>query len=288
MSRVIGIDIGGTNLRIGFVDEAGNVSGFRKVRTKEVLRSYSVLVDLAEFIESYAKGEKFDAVAVGFPATLNRERTSILQAPNLEYMENLPVTEYLSGRLGVPVFAERDVTMTLFYDTRKYELPLEGVIVGIYFGTGIGNAIMIDGRPLLGRNGTAGEVGHIPVDGHDEPCGCGLRGCMETLAGGKYLAKKYDASEIGEVFVKHAEELGEFVSRMAASVACEVNILDPEYVIVGGGVANMKGFPVEELRQKILEHVRRPYPAENLRLIFAEDEPFKSVAGAGYYAMSKL
>ena len=288
MSSVIGIDIGGTNLRIGLVDESGNVSSFRKVRTKEVLRSYSVLVDLAEFIESYADGVKFDAVSAGFPATLNRERTRILQAPNLEYMENLPVTEYLSGRLGVPVFAERDVTMTLFYDVKKYALPVDGVITGIYFGTGIGNAIMIDGRPHLGRNGTAGELGHIPVDGHSEPCGCGLRGCMETLAGGKYLAKNYDSSEIAEVFVKHADELGEFVSRMAASVAVEVNILDPDYVIVGGGVVNMKGFPVEEFHRKIIEHVRRPYPAENLRLIFAEDEPFKSVAGAGYYAMAKL
>ncbi|MBQ7154651.1 MAG: allose kinase [Synergistaceae bacterium] len=288
MSRVIGIDIGGTNLRIGIVDESGNVSAFRKVRTKEVLRSYSVLVDLAEFIESYADGVKFDAVAAGFPATLNRERTKILQAPNLEYMENLPVVEYLSERLGVPVFAERDVTMTLFYDVKKYALPIEGIITGIYFGTGIGNAIMIDGMPLTGRNGTAGELGHIHVDGHDEPCGCGLRGCMETLAGGKYLAKRYDASEIAEVFVNHADELGEFVSRMAASVACEVNILDPDYVIVGGGVVNMQGFPVEELHRKIIAYTRKPYPAENLRVIFAEDEAFKSVAGAGYYAMGRM
>lgn len=286
MSRVIGIDIGGTNLRIGLVNESGEVSNFRKVRTKEVLRSDNVLVDLAEFIKEYSRD--FEAVAVGFPATLNRERTKILQAPNLEYMEDLPVTEYLSSQLGVPVFAERDVTMTLFYDVKKYSLPREGIIAGIYFGTGIGNAIMIDGVPVTGRNGTAGELGHIHVDGHDEPCGCGLRGCMETLAGGKYLAKNYDASEIGEVFVNHAGELGEFVSRMATSVACEVNILDPDYVIVGGGVVNMRGFPVDELRAKILEYTRKPYPAENLRLIFAEDEPHKSVVGAAFYAMGRL
>ena len=286
MSRVIGIDIGGTNLRIGTVDEAGNISGFRKVRTKEVLRSYSVLVDLAEFIEEYSRD--YDAVAIGFPATLNRERTRILQAPNLEYMEDLPVVEYLAGRLGVPVFAERDVTMTLFFDVKKYSLPNEGIITGIYFGTGIGKAIMIDGVPLAGRNGTAGELGHIHVDGNTEPCGCGLRGCMEVVAGGKYLAKHYDPAEISEVFVNHKDELDVFVDRMAASVACEVNILDPDYVIVGGGVVNMKEFPLEELHTKILEYSRKPYPAENLRVIFAEDEPHKSVTGAAYYAMAGM
>ena len=286
MRKVIGIDIGGTNLRIGLVDEAGSVAGFRKVRTKEVLRSDNVLVDLAEFIREY--GGDFEAVAVGFPATLNRERTKVLQAPNLEYMEDLPVTEYLSGRLGVPVFAERDVTMTLFYDVKKYALPRAGIITGIYFGTGIGNAIMIDGVPLLGKNGTAGELGHIHADGNDEPCGCGLRGCMEVLAGGKYLAKHYDASEIAEVFVRHGGELVDFVARMADCVACEVNILDPDYVIVGGGVPNMKGFPRVELDREIMAKVRRPYPAEGLRVIYAEDEPEKSVTGAGLYALSML
>ena len=286
MSKVIGIDIGGTHLRIGLVDESGSISGFRKVRTKEVLRSYSVLVDLAEFIESFSAD--FDAVSIGFPATLNRERTRVLQAPNLEYMENLPVVEYLSERLKVPVFAERDVTMTLCYDMRKYGIPPEGVITGIYFGTGIGNAIMIDGKHLTGRNGTAGELGHVPVHGHDEPCGCGLRGCAENLAGGKFLAKHYDADELPDVFVKHKDELEGFVSLMAECVAAEVNVLDPDYVILGGGVMNMKGFPREELHREIMSHVRRPYPAENLRIIYAEDEPHKSVAGAAYYALERM
>ncbi|MBQ9574315.1 MAG: ROK family protein, partial [Synergistaceae bacterium] len=189
MSKIIGIDIGGTNFRIGLTDGRGNVSDFRKQPVKTILKTDDVLKDIADFIEGYADGRKFDGIAVGFPATLNRERTKVLQAPNLKFMEDLPVVEYLRGRLNVPVFAERDVVFTLCYDMRKYEVPVEGITCGIYFGTGVGNAIMINGKPLTGRNGTAGELGHIPVEGSEEICGCGLKGCIENLAGGKYLAK---------------------------------------------------------------------------------------------------
>ncbi len=284
MSRVIGIDIGGTNFRIGLADD-GVIQKFRKLPVKQVIHSENVLEDIASFIESYAEGEGLDAVSIGFPATLNRERTKILQAPNLSFMENLPVVDYLSRRLNARVYAERDVVMTLCYDLKKYEIPREGVIIGVYFGTGIGNAIMIDGHHLTGRNGNAGELGHIPVEGSEVVCGCGLTGCIENLAGGKYLAGRYGPDGVAEAFVKHREELGVFVERMAVSVAVEVNILDPEYVILGGGVLNMPGFPKEDLHANILEHVRRPYPAENLRVIYAEDEPEKSVQGAVYYAL---
>ena len=294
MSEIIGVDIGGTNFRIGIADGSGNVSDFRKVPVKSVLKSADVLKDIADCIMSYAGGREYSAVAIGFPATLNRERTKILQAPNLPFMENLPVTEYLSSALGVPVFAERDVTFALYYDMRKYGVSDDGITCGIYFGTGIGNAIMIDGRPLLGRNGVAGELGHIPVDGSDIPCGCGLVGCMENLAGGKYLAglqrELWPDDDIADTFTVHGDDLRvrEFVARMAVCVATEVNILDPDSVIIGGGVPNMRGFPREHLDREILAHTRKPYPAENLRVIYADDEAEKCVAGAGYYACDRI
>ncbi len=153
---------------------------------------------------------------------------------------------------------------------------------------------MIDGRFLTGKNGTAGELGHIPVDGSDIPCGCGNYGCIENLAGGKYLAylqkNNYPDTDISELFTKYCgdELLTGFVDRMAVCVAVEVNILDPDYVIVGGGVLNMKDFLKSMFLNKVIEHTRKPYPAENLNIILADDEPEKSVAGAVYYAVSLL
>ena len=148
---VLSADIGGTNFRLGAVKEDGSIMKFEKVPTGSVFSSDNVLSDLEQQLCKFSEGISFDAIAIGFPATLNRERTRVAQAPNIPFMEDVPVCEYLQKAFGVPVLAERDVTFALCYDAEKYHLPSEGLICGIYFGTGIGNAILVDGKPLPGR-----------------------------------------------------------------------------------------------------------------------------------------
>ena len=176
------------------------------------------------------------------------------------------------------------------YDCRKYGIPGDGIVCGFYFGTGVGNVISINGYPLVGKHGTAGELGHIPVDGNEMECGCGNRGCMETVAGGKYLARLcrtvYADTHISQVFSKHGNEplLQKFVDRMAIAVATEVNILDPDVVLIGGGVPAMADFPRDYLWKRILARARKSLPADELNLIFAEDEADKCIVGAACYA----
>jgi len=291
---IIGIDIGGTNFRIGLVEEQGAVSDFRKVPVKQVFSTRDPLADLSGYLKAYCEGKTVNAAAIGFPATLDSKRQRVLQAPNISFMENLPVVEVLRKDLGIPVFIERDVTFALEYDCRAHRLAEDGMVCGFYFGTGIGNAITIHGKPLTGRNGTAGELGHIPVDGSDGVCGCGNTGCLEPLAGGRYLAhlceSVYKETPICGIFARHAGEplLRQFVDRMAMAVATEVNILDPDVVVIGGGVPAMEGFPREYLRERILLRTRKPLPAAALRLLFVRDLPEKSVIGAALYARKQL
>ena len=291
---VLSADIGGTNFRLGAVEEDGSIVKFEKVPTGSVFSSSSVLSDLEQQLCKFSEGISFDAIAIGFPATLNRERTRVVQAPNIPFMENVPVCEHLQKAFGVPVLAERDVTFALCYDAEKYRLPDEGLICGIYFGTGIGNAILMDGKPLTGRHGSAGELGHIPVPGCQIPCGCGNIGCLEAVAGGKALARiqkeQYPGTPIGDMFSLHGRDqaLLDFVDGMAIAVTTEVNILDPDQILLGGGVLNMKDFPRALLDKKIREHTRKPLPWEELHLIYTEDEADKSVVGGAIYARRKL
>lgn len=291
--KIVGIDIGGTNFRIGTVEPEGMVSNFRKVLSTQVFTTMDPLADLIMYLKTYCEGVAVEAVSIGFPATLDAERRTVLQAPNVAFMENLPVVEVLSRELKVPVFIERDVTMALYYDCRKYNIPDDGIICGFYFGTGIGNAISVNGSPLVGRNGTAGELGHIPVDGSNEVCGCGNAGCIENLAGGKYLAKicanTYPECPIGEIFIRHGDDplLRQFVDRMAMAVATEINILNPHCILIGGGILAMPGFPKAHLLEQIRFHTRKPYPVNDLCVIFTEDEASKCVIGAAMYARSR-
>ena len=295
--HIIGIDVGGTHFRIGAVCPDGTVSQFRKIPLKDVFHTEDALGDLSsyllEYIDITGGRESVRAVSAGFPATIDADRKTILQAPNVPYMENIPVVERLEETLGVPVFIDRDVVMTAWYDIDKYHLT-RGILACFYFGTGVGNAICIDGKVLTGKNGTAGELGHIPAAGSDLVCGCGNRGCIENLAGGKYLAgltkqERFAKIPIGELFARCAneKELQAFVDYQAMAVATEINILDPHYVVIGGGVVNMKGYPKELLEKKIREHTRKPYPEKTVDLIWAGDEEDKSVRGAAVYAAGR-
>ena len=296
---IIGIDIGGTNFRIGAVDAQNQVTHFGKIPTSSVFCTENPMGDLTRYMKTYCQNLKLDGaeiqgIAIGFPATINRERTRVIQAPNIPFMENLPVAETLEKELELPVYIERDVTMALLYDMEKYGLQEAELLAGCYFGTGLGNAIRINGKMLIGKNGTAGELGHIPVDGSNDQCGCGNVGCMENVGAGKYLRrlceKTYKQTPIDAVFTEHGEEplLLQFVDRMAQAVATEINILDPDYVLIGGGVPEMKDFPKEYLKERILYRTRKPYPAENLQMIFTKDAEDKSVIGAAVYARNML
>ena len=299
MERIVGIDIGGTNFRIGTVSRDGVLSDFRKVPVRSVFHSSDAMKDLADYLKEYCdkaakEAAAIKAVCIGFPATLDRDRRTVLQAPNIAFMENLPVTEVLTKELNIPVFIERDVTLALCYDMKKYQLPDDGIISGFYFGTGVGNAIFINGRPLIGKNGTAGELGHIPVEGSNLVCGCGNVGCLENLAGGKYLAhlqaESFPETPISRMFSEHGHEpvLMDFIDHMAMAAATEINILNPDYNLVGGGLPSMADFPKDLLVERILFHTRKPYPAEDLDIIFTGDTPEKCVIGAAYFAFSKL
>lgn len=204
--NVLGIDIGGTNFRLGIVREDLSLAKFEKIPTPSVFCSGDVLGDLAGFMKSASGGFDFDAVTIGFPATLNRERTEVVQAPNIPFMEKLPVVDALE----------------------------------------------------------------------------------EALA--KLQKEQYPDTPIGEMFLRHGQEraLADFIDGMACAAAAEINILDPDHVLLGGGVLNMKGFPRALFDEKLREHTRKPLPWQELRPVYTEDEPHKSVVGGAIYARRKL
>jgi ribose 5-phosphate isomerase B len=163
----------------------------------------------------------------------------------------------------------------------------------VYAGTGLGNAICIDGKILTGNNGVAGELGHIPVLDNENICECGNKGCVEPIVGGKYLDalhSEFSDTPADKIFVAQGNHplLMQYVRRLAAVVATEVNILDPATVILGGGVISMEGFPVEKLTENIKAYARKPLPSENLRFIISPNTGENGVIGAGICAWEQL
>lgn len=295
---VIGIDIGGTNIRIGRTDENDQLVDFERVSSKETFKDGNISESLTEvlknYLDKYCQNVQVKQIAIGIPATLSSDRKQILQVPNIKGMDGLFLGKELEENLGIPVVLEKDVNMLYYWDKYDKKLSDEGVGIGVYIGTGVGNAIFINGKPLSGKDGVAGELGHIPMIGGTSQCGCGNLGCSECYASGWKLVELkeeyYPDVDMNDLFVKKSNDtvLKNFVDNIACVACAEINILNPDSIIFGGGVINMKGFPKDYLEERLYVHARKPYPAESLEIQYSEDKVDNGVKGAIIFAKTLL
>ena len=296
---ILSMDIGGTNVRAGLVDKERNLYHFRIINTQSMrdgVNNKSFVDNLTDRIEAYigAFEDRFEVVgiSVGFPSTIDKTRRIVLSTPNIDGLDNVPIADILEKRLGIPAYVNRDVNMLFYRDLHQFHIGSDCIALGCYIGTGFGNAIYVKGEILLGKNGVAGELGHIPMLGLNAQCGCGNCSCIETRASGRYLealvAKEFPDVSIGKVFTKYASHprIEEFIEYLSLPIATEINIFDPDYVVLGGGILQMEDFPIDTLEKYIVRHSRKPYPAENLVLLYSEMAQENGVIGAGIYGFS--
>ena len=291
------MDIGGTNCRIGLCDRAFHLFE-KEIESTERMAEQDFAVALTallkRFIGRHRARYAIRGISLGFPATVDKARRTVLQAPAIAGVENLAVCDLLEREFALPVWLEKDVNLLFQYDLEYLGLPVEGLLIGVYFGTGIGNAIFYDGKPFMGRNGVAGELGHIPQMKNDRLCSCGNFGCLEPFGGGKRLNElcqtTFPEKSLRTVYRDYCEtpEIREQIDAMAIAVATEVNILDPEYVVLGGGLLQMEGFPTEELERRIRGYVRKPYPERNLRIVYSRPNQENGIIGAGIYGWAQM
>ena len=283
----IGVEVGGTHLRIAAADPSLRVLSFEKMRStglSDAEDKAAYLADLMEPVFARLGKENCRCVCLSLASLMNRERTMCFSSPNLRGFDGIPLKAMLEARVGLPVEMERDANTELLYEIRRLDLPREGIVAGVYIGTGLGNAVCIDGRAYRGATGSACELGHIPVAGLTEDCGCGKKGCIELKASGRNLQRIADDLHcpVGEVFIRHAEDkkVQEFITMAAIAIATEVTILDPVCVVLGGGVVGMPGFPLKTLTERVKENLRVPDPRASFKLELSSGDPEAGVVGA--------
>ena len=292
---ILGIDIGGTNFRIGLVSESYTVEDFKKIPSS-TLQHGDFIENLAKEIKEYIDKYKDEiaGVGIGFPSCVSKDKKYVYSTPNMKNLDNVNVTDKLSEIINIPVYINKDVNLLILDDIKKHNMREDKVILGFYIGTGFGNAIYINGQTLEGKNGVAGELGHIPVMGSNDVCSCGNPGCIEIYASGKNLQKilkeNFNDVIIDDIFEKYSENeiIKKYIETLALPIATEINIFDPDHIIIAGGVPMMKGFPKDYLIECIYKYTRKPYPADNLDIIFSEHDQKSGVLGAAHYIRAQL
>ncbi len=283
----IGIDIGGTKIAGALVSEDGQIVREHKVPTPAT-DPEAIANAVVELVTELSTGVEVTAVGVAAAGFVDSERSTILYSPNLPW-RNEPFKAELASRLGVPVFIENDANAAGWAEYRFGAGRGVKHMIMLTIGTGVGGAIIVDGHMVRGGFGIAAELGHINVVPDGVLCGCGQRGCLESYGSGTALlkaAKQLVASgapeakrlaeleaEVGsltgvEVYRAIQErdpgalalltELGTVLGRALASL---VAVLDPELVVIGGGVSAAGDLLLEPIRKAYLEHL----PARGFR-----------------------
>lgn len=265
----IGIDVGGTNLKAGLVDEQGNILASQKIKIASVSDQASLAWTLVSMTQELAKTagvtlDKVASVGLGVPGTVDIHSGSIMYTCNLP-LRNVPIRKLFHGYLSMPLYVENDANCAALAEYFVGAGRNSKRFVTVTLGTGIGGGIVHNGKIYHGANGMAGEVGHMSIALNGEPCPCGRRGCWERYASAsalKRLTTRVMEENPGSILEQVVQENDGHVSGQSAFIAarrgdpvgqhvCDtyidyltagivnvINIFQPDTLAIGGGVSN--------------------------------------------------
>src|SRR6185437_7703069 len=186
MSLTIGVDVGGTKIAAGVVDEKGSIVEMVK-RPTPAANASGTIEAISDAIRELLTRHDVDAVGIGAAGFIEESRSSVMFAPNLAWREE-PVARQVEERTGKTVFVENDANAAVWAETKLGAGRGHDHVILITIGTGIGAGVVLNGQLYRGRWGMAGEPGHYRVVPDGRLCGCGNRGCWEQYASGSALA----------------------------------------------------------------------------------------------------
>jgi len=289
---VLGIDIGGTNLRLALVDKDYNIY---KPFLKKIIeyKNDNLLEFIIETISSYLREVETEiiAIGVGVPGIVKKGQ-EIISCPNITKLEGEIFYQILKEEFKLPIYIDKDVNMLMLADYYHLGTDYDN-IVGIYIGTGFGSSLILNSQLYTGTRGFAGELGHIHLKGMDGKCNCGNEGCLELYAGGKKLqiiADEYDIN-IEELFLKKSIQdtnISKFINDIAIGTSTVINIFDPELVVLGGGVIKMNRFPLDELKNSIRNYLRTSVVKNELKIVLSNTGKYSGCIGAAIYCFNQM
>lgn len=315
----IGIDVGGTNIVCGLVDEQLKLIGKVKRPTAASEGAEQVLDRIVSMIREVTAAQGLSltdvgAVGVGTPGLVDPKRGIALFSANLKW-DNVPVAAMLSERLGgTPVYIDNDVRMYTYGEAAAGAGRGYDHVLGVTLGTGIAAAMVGGGQLYYGGGYLAGELGHVPLEGESAQCGCGLRGCLETIASATGIARiarervaAGESSVLGQWFpgerlaeltaadISRAWDAGDplakdvldYVGRsLAKGLAWAITLWSPDVVVIGGGAANAGERLLAPTREALVP-LLLPMYRERIMLKLAEMNDDAGVLGSAAFARAR-
>jgi glucokinase len=315
MSRkVIGVDLGGTKLLAGVVDEQLEVHD-RVHKVAEGLSEQALVeANVAAVSELVEHHPDTQAVGFGIPCLIDQRTGNAVLCVNLP-LSDLHFRDVMSERLGLPVFIDNDANVATLVETRFGAARGAENVVGLTIGTGIGGGLVLNGALYRGHAGSAAELGHMVIDENGPRCqgNCPSNGCLESMASGvaigregRMAAEEEPDSELGQAAAGGQEITGELVTQLALGgdevsrmvlgqigrqlgigLTNFVNIFNPEVIVVGGGAMAAGDLLLDPAREEMRARGLRPN-RDQVKVVPARFGPEAGMLGAGVLALDEL
>lgn len=271
---LIGLDLGGTNIAAGLVNEAGELLFKKSIPTgahrpsEEVIKDIYILLD--EIKNQSEEEVKF--IGIGVPGLVNKDMTTVLTCKNLNW-EHVPLMQGLKN-LGVPIAIDNDANVAAYAEYKIGSLNGVDNAVMLTLGTGVGGGIIINGHEFRGGFGLGSEIGHMVIGENFYDCNCGKHGCFETFASAtaiiKYAEHLIETTELpsrlrdlDKITAKDVVDLSKeedviatetyerFIKYLATGIVNIINLIDPNRISLGGGVSAAGDYLLDRLNKAI-------------------------------------
>lgn len=296
--KIIAIDIGGTDIKFGLIDQTGIILQKGIVSTGKENTIENLLDKLSKIIEKYLDK---DIVGIGISSTgqVDSKEGKIIGGTDIvKHLINKELVSVLKEKYKLPVIMENDVNCAALGEFWMGGAKGEKDFICLTIGTGIGGAIVLNGEVYTGSNGVAGEFGHIQIESNGRKCGCGKNGCYEAYGStsslvrlvnettgeslnGKIIFEKIHNNE--KIYVDIYEKWCDYI---AQGLSIIINIFNPKLILIGGGVSAQGDFLLNSLKKHLENKIGENYK-KGLELKVTKTGNDAGILGAAYLLLKK-
>jgi len=267
---IISIDLGGTNTRIALVDRSLRIKARVVFSTKVYIsRRDRLISEIVKGIflllkENCIKKSQILAVGLGVPGPVNFPEGKVYYLPNIPGWKNTPIKDILEKKISFKVFVDNDVNLMTLAEAKLGAAKNKKNAICLTLGTGVGGGLILDGKLFRGASFCAGEIGHMPINIKGPRCNCGGKGCLERYVGNKYiLSEAKKKLKMRSINLEKLSELSEkgnkialgiynnFAENIAIALTGLINVLNPEVIVIGGGLSFAGNFIFTKIRETI-------------------------------------
>jgi len=312
--KFIGLDIGGTNIKLAVIDTDGKIST-KHIELINKTNADKIINQIFEIIENTTSQQNnINAIGIGLPGIIDIKTSIMIQSPNLPYLENINLKDIISKKFDKFVCIDNDVNVSAYAEYKLNPQIVNNNYKNIIFlaaGTGLGGGIILDGEIWRGSSGFAGELGHICIDINGDNCNCGGKGCLETYASSTGLIRRlkkhiwrfpnsslsrisidkinpediFEAAKNNDAVAMYV--INEFTEALAAGIGSFINIFNPQAVVLGGGILVPNPQIIESAAKKARNYsFKKPY--EECIIVPSYLKNDAGVIGAALYAKNLI